>query len=186
MDSTDLAREGIEHAHGHREQTTDSWTVRAAMLIAILAAAAVVAEMSAGDAETQYLATHISATDTWAQYQAKSVRRTVYLQSLAVLEAVDPHSKRMVGIRREADRMASEPGKDGMEQLAKGASMFESQRDHALRLRDGFELSVRGLQIAVVLSSLAVATRAKLLLSGCLVLGVVAATYALLVGFGAL
>jgi hypothetical protein len=34
-------------------------------------------EFAAKDAQTNYLINHIAATNTWAQYGAKAVRRTV-------------------------------------------------------------------------------------------------------------
>ena len=68
------AHENLEHAaHGH----SPKGHTRAAIIIAIMAAALALTEFAAKDAQTNYLTNHIAASDTWAQYQAKAVRRTV-------------------------------------------------------------------------------------------------------------
>lgn len=183
-----MAQEGLEHAHhadhqgGGAAHAIDPWTRRAAVLVAALAAGAVVAEMSTNDAQTAYLTAHIAASDTWTQYQAKSVRRAVYLQSAEVLTTANPAAAGAA--RHEAERMASEPGHDGMQQLADRAHEHEVHRDHEQRLHDGLERGVRGLQIAIVLVSLFVVTRLRWLLFGGTALGAVAALYALATGFG--
>ena len=182
MDSTELAQDGIEHSHHAHTQSTDSWTLKSAMLIAALAAGAVVTEMSANDAQTQYLAAHIAASDTWTQYQAKSIRRTIYLQSIAMEDSAGSKNTRVTAAKSEADRMLSEPGKDGMKQLAERAKAYELLRDRELHLHDAFELAVRGLQISVVLTSLSVATRMRWLLLISSILGGSSAIYASAVG----
>jgi Domain of unknown function (DUF4337) len=52
-----------------------------------MAAALALTEFAAKDAQTSYLSNHIAASDTWAQYQAKSVRRAVLSSEADVLES---------------------------------------------------------------------------------------------------
>jgi len=54
--------------HGHTTSHT-----RAAIIISIMAAVLAITEFAAKDASSSYLTHHIGASDTWAQYQAKSV-----------------------------------------------------------------------------------------------------------------
>jgi hypothetical protein len=185
MDNVDLAKEGLEHAHHHAApEGVNRWTLCAAMGIAVMSAAAVVAEMSANDAQTAYLASHIAASDTWSQYQAKSVRRTVYLQSIPLLEALKGSRKAVEDAKRQSERMMDEPGKDGMLQLAERAKASEEKREHELHLRNGVEVGVRGLQIAIVFASLSVATGVRWLTLAGGGLGACAAVYAFIVAIG--
>ena len=186
MDNVEMAQENLEHAHGHGGEGAAA-ARRAAVLVAVLAALAVIVEMSANDAQTAYLAQHVAASDLWTQYQAKSVRRTVLLQGAAVMEgqaAGGGVPERVARAQGEAARMQSEPGGDGMEQLAARAHEAEHERDHEFRRYHGFERGVRGLQIAIVLSGLFLVTRLGWLLALGVALGGAGGAYALLVGLG--
>src|SRR6202041_11889 len=94
------AQEHLEHA-AHEHGGSSSHT-RAAIIIGIMAAVLAITEFVAKDAATDYLTNHIAASDTWAQYQAKSVRRTV-LTSEAELLASLPTSNDPAVQKRIAD-----------------------------------------------------------------------------------
>src|SRR5271168_809056 len=100
------ANEHLEHAaHGHEGKGH----ARPAIFIAIMAAALALTEFAAKDAQTSYLTNHIAASDTWAQYQAKAVRRTVLMSEAELLESLptstDPAlKKRVADARANADR----------------------------------------------------------------------------------
>src|SRR3984885_9163189 len=118
------AQEHLEHAaHEHGGSTSHT---RAAIIIGIMAAVLAITEFVAKDAATDYLTNHIAASDTWAQYQAKSVRRTILTSEAEMLQslpgATEPAVKqRIADALANAARMRSEPGADGMEQLAEKA-----------------------------------------------------------------
>ena len=132
-DEFEHAQEHLEHAaHEHGAAHT-----RAAIAIGIMAAALALTEFAAKDAQTSYLSSHIAASDTWAQYQAKSVRRTVLSSEAEVLQSLptsaDPAIKKHIAdALANADRMHSEPGADGMEQLSEKAHAQEHVRDHQM------------------------------------------------------
>lgn len=187
MDDLDLAKEHIEHAaHGHAEgQAAVPHARRAAIVIAVLAAALAICEFQAKDAQVASLTRFIAASDTWAEYQAKSDRRSTFAQSAEVLDslanAADPAVRqRATAARANADRMKSEPGADGMEQLADKAHELERERDHEAHRQHGLELASSGLQLAIVLASVSVVTGIGALLLGALGFGAAAAAYALL------
>jgi hypothetical protein len=189
MDNVELAQEHLEHAqhqaaHGTAHETRPE-TKWGAILVAVLASVAVLVEMRVNDAMITYLSDHISASDAWTQYQAKSVRRALYQQSAAALDAAGPAAApRAEAARREAERMQTDPGHDGMEQLTERAHGFEEKREHELHLHEGLERGARGLQIAIVLVGLAMATSFPWLLWGGAALGGVSALYALVAGLG--
>ena len=170
-----MAQESLEHAHGHSGQgSPPSGTRRAAILVAVFAAVAVIVEMSANDAQTTYLARTISASDVWNEYQAKSVRRTIRSEAADMLRAGSDGLAVKAAIARadsEAARLADDPQAGGMKQLSARAKTEEHERDDALQRHEQLERSVRVLQIAIVLVGLYLATRLELLVVAGAVLG---------------
>lgn len=182
-ESLEHAVEGHERGHGNR---------RAAIIIAVMAALLALIEFAEKDAQTNYIANHIVASDTWAQYQAKSIRRTVLTAEADELES-DPRATndlaiqaRISAARARAQRMLSDPGADGMQQLAQRAHAIEHLRDHELHRKDTLEVASGGLQIAIVLASISVALDLPLLMLGSILLGFAAAAYGLYGGLSPL
>ncbi len=208
-----MAQDSLEHAHahgsghdpehGHASHDTHAAgparsTRAAAVTVAIIAAVAVVVEMSANDRQTAYLAHDVAASDLWAQYQGKSVRHTVMLASAAMLDgeagiaaAADPGrgarlAQQAADARAAAARLEDDPAHDGMRQVAARAGAEQQARDRALELHEKLERSVRGLQIAIVLIGLFMATRLFWLLGVGGMLGLVSLLYGLLAGLSLL
>jgi hypothetical protein len=178
------AQEHLEHAaHGHEGKGH----ARAAIIIAIMAAALALMEFAAKDAQTTYLTNHIAASDTWAQYQAKSVRRTILSSEAELLASLSTNNdpavqKRIADAKANADRMRSEPGADGMEQLTEKAHEQEHLRDHAMHRTHTLEIASGGLQIAIVLASISVVIDLPFFMIGSVVLGLAAVIYGLIGG----
>jgi Domain of unknown function (DUF4337) len=182
------ANEHLEHAAHGAHGTTHA---RAAIIIAVMAAALALTEFAAKDAQISYLTNHIAASDTWAQYQAKSVRRTVLTSEADLLQSLsattDPAiKKRIADAQANADRMRSEPGADGMEQLTEKAHAQEHLRDHQMHRTHTLEIASGGLQIAIVLASISVVIDLPLFLMISVVLGLASAIYGLLGGLSLL
>jgi hypothetical protein len=179
--------EEFEHAQEHLEHSTHNSKghTRAALIIAVMAAALALIEFAAKNAQTNYLTNHIAASDTWAQYQAKSVRRTVLTSEAEMLQslpgATEPAAKqRIADALANAARMHSEPGADGMEQLAEKAHIQEHLRDHEMHRTHALEVASGGLQISIVLASISVLIDLPLFMIASGVLGLVSALYGLL------
>lgn len=187
-DEFEHAQEHLEHVvHGHGGTAH----TRAAITIAVMAAALAITEFAAKDAQTAYLTNHIAASDTWAQYQAKSVRRTILSSETELLESLsttnDPAVRmRIADAQANADRMRSEPGGDGMEQLTEKALEEEHLRDHELHRTQMLEIASGGLQIAIVLASISVVVDIPLFMMGSVVVGLASAIYGLLGGLSLL
>jgi Domain of unknown function (DUF4337) len=186
-DEFEHAQEHLEHAaHEHGGAHT-----RAAILIGIMAAALALTEFAAKDAQTSYLTNHIAASDTWAQYQAKSVRRTILSSEAGILASLPSSGnpdikKRIADALANVDRMRSEPGADGMEQLSEKAHEQEHMRDHQMHRTHTLEIASGGLQIAIVLASISVVIDLPIFMIVSIVLGLGSALYALLGGFSLL
>jgi hypothetical protein len=188
-DEFEHAQEHLEHsAHEHGGSTSHT---RAAIIIGIMAAVLAITEFAAKDAQTDYLTNHIAASDTWAQYQAKSVRRTILTAQADLLESMPGTSdplvkKRIADARANAERMRSEPGADGMEQLTEKAHDQEHERDHAMHRNHMLEIASGGLQIAIVLASISVVINLPAFMLVSVLVGGASAIYALLGGFSLL
>jgi Domain of unknown function (DUF4337) len=184
--------EEFEQAHEHLEHAANGHEgkghTRAAVIIAIMAAALALTEFAAKDAQTNYLTNHIAATNTWAQYEAKAVRRTVLTSEAELLRSLPSTTdstiqKRIADAKANADRMRSEPGADGMEQLTEKAHAQEHLRDHEMHRTHTLEIASGGLQIAIVLASVSVVIDLPLFMIASITLGILSAIYGLLGGF---
>jgi hypothetical protein len=187
--------EEFEHAQEHLEHAAEEHgsgaRTRAAIIIGIMAAVLALAEFAAKDAQTEYLTNHIAASDTWAQYQAKSVRRAIFTSEAEVLGGLPSNAdptikKRISDAMANADRMHSEAGADGMEQLSEKAHEQEHERDHQMHRTHTLELASGGLQIAIVLASISVVIDVPAFMIVSIVLGLASALYAVLGGFSLL
>ena len=179
------AHHNLEHA-AHGQEHGDSKVKPAAIIIGVMAAALAICEFAAKDAQTVYMSNHIAASDTWAQYQAKSVRRAILTSEADVLEsqtgsAASPALRKQIAdARANADRMRSESGADGMEQLSEKAHEEEHVRDRAEHRSQVLEIASGGLQIAIVLASISVVVNLPLFMITSLVLALASAIYGLL------
>src|SRR5215212_1901115 len=88
MDSNDAA-ELIAELHEERaeHEADDRFRNRAALLIAILAAILAIGGLGGGNATDDMVANNIKACDSWAFYQAKNVRQTMYKVEVEALKA---------------------------------------------------------------------------------------------------
>ena len=178
----ETARDGMERATEAHERGEVPHARRAALVIAVLAAALAIAENGAKDAQTATLTDHIAASDVWAEYQAKSVRRSVFAQTADLLSALpnaaDPAvAARVAHAKQEAARMQSEPAGKGMEQLAAEAHALERSRETHEHRYEGLEKAGGALQLAIVLVTVSVVTATRALMWGGAILGLLAALF---------
>ncbi len=187
-ESIEQAQEGIERAHHEAEHAGahDHGPRNVAIMIACLAAALALTEMGEKASQNQYLTHHITLTDTWAQYQAKTIRAATYTSSADVIESLPSPgpeaAKRVERLRGEAVRMNDDPKNgDGRKQLAEKADHQTHDRDHAFHVYHQFELATGALQIAIVLASVSIVTRFKALTIAAGLIGGAAAIFGVLV-----
>ena len=127
---------------------------------------------------------HIALSDDYAYYQEKHVRLTTMQAEEATLlslpDAASPAvQERVRASRQEQARLQDSPQTgQGMKQLQEQADREKERRDHAAHLAHHLEISVGGLQIAIVLASVAVVTRVRALAWAGGALGAAMAVYA--------
>ena len=157
-----------------------------AVYIAILAVALSVCSVGGGNATKDATARNIEASNAWAFFQAKNIRRNdvrIEISELELRLATEPNlaeaARTAIGdklkqYREQEARLTSEPetGEGLKELMAKGKAL-ETQRDLAMRKDPYFDYGQALLQIAIVLASVSIITGGSLLLllSGLLAAG---------------
>jgi hypothetical protein len=161
------AQETMEHAV-HAEHAAHS-NRKIALVIAVLALFLSFSETLGKSAQTEAVDANVKASDAWAFFQAKDIRKTTVLTAAdqtALLSAAltDPAAKAAVEKqietwRKTAERYESDPKNgNGREQLMEKAKEEEKKRDLSLARYHHYELASAAFQIGIVLASAAVIT----------------------------
>jgi len=189
------ASEAAEQIADAGERADEKFKNRAALSIAFMAMLLAITSLGGGNAAEDMANNNIHASDTWAFYQAKSIRQTSMrmaadsfeAQLLAnpsmPAEARDFMQKKVEEYRATADRYEDEPDKkdpdnplkgEGRKQLTARAKDFESQREQAQKQDPNFDFAEALFQIAIVLASVSILAGSRMILRVALVVGVVA------------
>ncbi len=200
MDSRDAADLIAElHEEKAEHAAADRFRDRAALLIALLAAVLAIGGLGGGNATDDLIFNNIRASDTWAFFQAKNVRQTMYELQAEALEGqlrnpglsgaeragaeAQLATYRATIARYDDEPHPEAPGDllrgEGKKQLMARAQAFEAAREEAAAKDDNFDMAEVLLQLALVLGSVAIlaVNRKVLILSG--VLGVLGAVLTL-------
>jgi hypothetical protein len=127
--------------------------------MAILAVFVAVVSLMGHRSHTEELLMQNRATDQWAYYQAKNIRRHNYEMSLDLMGLVEFKDKDQVGkirekYQKEVDRYTKEQA-----EVEKEAKDDEAESARAQHKADRFDLGEVFLEIALVISSLALLSR---------------------------
>jgi len=186
VDPVETAHEQLHEAN-HAPGGSDPWPRRMAVVVSVLAASLALAEIGAKSTQTAYLTHHIGASDTWSFYQAKNLRATLR-ESEAVLLSSLPNADtatiqdRIKEARTEESRLRDDPaGGEGMKQLLVRAKAMELDRERAFHAYHGYEYTSGALEISIVLASVSVVTRMRVLGIAAGAIGMMACGYGLAV-----
>jgi hypothetical protein len=161
------AHESMEQADQAKEASHENRNI--ALLIAIIALCLALSETLGKGAQTEAIAKNVEASNLWAFFQAKSIRRTTVQTAaeqakLGLGATTDDATKAAVQKQIEdwqktAQRYRSEPEtKEGTEQLAERAKVAEEERDLAEAKYHHYELASAAFQIGIVLASATIIT----------------------------
>ena len=153
--------EHAEHASGENRKI--------ALLIAVIALCLALSETLGKGAQTESISLNVQASNLWAFFQAKSIRRTVVQAAseqgkLALGTTSDDAAKaalqkQIEDWQKTAARYRSEPETgEGTEQLAERAKHAEEERDLATAKYHHYELASAAFQIGIVLASATIIT----------------------------
>lgn len=127
--------------------------------MAILAVCVAVVSLMGHRSHTEELLTQNRATDQWAYYQAKNIRLHNYDMGLDMLPLIefkdkDQAAKVQEKYKGQVDRYTKEQA-----EIEEQAKDFEAESARAQRKADRFDLGEVFLEIALVISSLALLSR---------------------------
>ena len=161
------AHESMEHAE-HAEHASGV-NKKIALLIAVIALFLALSETLGKGAQTESISKNVEASNLWAFFQAKSIRRTV-------VQSVSEQAKLSLGLSgndaqkaalakqiddwtKTAARYRSEPETgEGSEQLAARAKEAEHARDLSMARYHHYEVASAAFQIGIVLASATIIT----------------------------
>lgn len=154
--------EVAERLAGDKEER-NKWV---GVFIGVLAVLLAICNVGGANATKDATHANIAASDTWAFFQAKNIRRTATTLAANELELLLAAQTGMPGevkkrfedkikeYRAEAQRLTTDPAKkEGLDELFAKAKALEVDRDVALRKDPYFDWSQALLQIAIVLAS---------------------------------
>jgi Domain of unknown function (DUF4337) len=161
------AHESMEQADQAKEASGENRKI--ALLIAIIALCLALSETLGKGAQTESISKNVEASNLWAFFQAKSIRRTVVQAAaeqakLSGAAAADDATKAALqkqidDWQKTAARYRSEPETgEGQEQLSERAKHAEEERDLAEAKYHHFELASAAFQIGIVLASATIIT----------------------------
>jgi len=161
------AQESMEHAE-HAEHASGE-NRKIALLIAVIALCLALSETLGKGAQTESISKNVEASNLWAFFQAKTIRRTTVQTAaeqakLNLMTTSDDAAK--AGLQKQiedwlktAARYRSEPETgEGSEQLSERAKHAEEERDLSTAKYHHYELASAAFQIGIVLASATIIT----------------------------
>ena len=179
MEAHEIAEQIHEHSEpdDHAAPAHDWFRRLTAIYVGIAAMLLAIAALGGAEATKEMLNSNIQSSDTYAFYQAKNIRQTLYQTSAAQLELLaagaaalsdSDKAKTAELIKRYRDtvtRYESEPEtKEGKKELMAKAKEWDHKRDHAAAKIPNFEYAEAAFQIAIVLGSVAIVAASPWLL----------------------
>jgi hypothetical protein len=161
------AHESMEHAE-HAEHASGE-NRKIALLIAVIALCLALSETLGKGAQTEAISKNVEASNLWAFFQAKTIRRTTVqtaaeqvklgLGAISDDAAKAAVQKQIDDWMKTAARYRSEPETgEGSEQLAERAKHAEEERDLSTAKYHHYELASAAFQIGIVLASATIIT----------------------------
>jgi len=165
QEASELIEGGDEYAAGEGNGQKN----RSALTISIFAMFLAITSLGGSNAGKEITQENILAANSYAFYQAKSIRQTALKVAVGDMElqmlrepnmnpaAKEATQKKIDDYKKTIDRYESEPEtKEGKKELIMRAKEHEAVRDHAIRQDPWFDYAEGGLQIAIVLLSVSI------------------------------
>jgi len=145
--------------HGHADHGGNKGV---ALLISVLALVLAFSETLGKSAQTAALSANIEASNLWAFYQSKTIRRAtlrIAAEQLALLADNEKTRAQISNWRKTSERYQNEPETgEGRDQLEARAKAAEAKRDLVQAAYHHYETSSAAVQIAIVLASASIIT----------------------------
>jgi hypothetical protein len=149
------------------KEKLERWTRYVSLMVVLLAVATAIGSLKAGGFGSKVMLNQAQASDTWAFYQAKSIK-----QRISEMEAR--------GLTGEArDRAAADVERYQREErdLQAKATALEAARDASAKHGPPLGFAIAALQISIALASVCLITKRKLLWGASAALGAIGIVY---------
>jgi hypothetical protein len=167
-DIKELLREiHVERVAAKEKEKREGWTRYVSLMVVALAVATAIGSLKGAGFASRVMLYQAQASDTWALYQAKSIK-----QRLAALESHGTDATLAAKAAEDVRRYAAEE-KD-VEAKAKG---LEAARDEASRHGPPLGFGIASLQISIALASVCLITKRRGLWAASGLLGAVGVGY---------
>ena len=161
------AHESMEQADHAKEASEENRNI--ALLIAVIALCLALSETLGKGAQTESISKNVEASNLWAFFQAKTIRRTAVQTAAEQTKlgiGLAPDDATRAAVQKQIDewqktaaRYRSEPSThEGSEELAERAKHAEEERNLATEKYHHFELASAAFQISIVLASATIIT----------------------------
>jgi hypothetical protein len=149
------------------KEKRDAWTKYVSLMIVALAVVTAYGSLKSGGFSSRVLLNQAKASDEWAFFQAKSIKR-----SLAEMEARTGSPELQAEAKQRADRYQTE-----QDEIQRKAKAYEVDRDEAAKHGPPLGTGIAALQIAIALASVCMITKRKSLWGGSSFLGAAGLIY---------
>ena len=143
------------------KEKRDSWTKYVSLMIVVLAVVTAYGSLKAGGYGSRVLLNQAKASDEWAFFQAKSIKR-----SLAEMEGRTGSPEVQAEAKRRAESYLRE-----QDEIQAKARAYEAGRDEAAKHGPPLGTGIAALQIAIALASVCLITKRKSMWAASVVLG---------------
>jgi len=133
------------------KEKRDSWTKYVSLMIVILAVITAYGSLKSGGYGSRVLLSQAKASDAWAFYQAKSIKR-----ALAEMESRLGPPDAQAEAKKRAGRYQEE-----QDEIGRQAKATEAVRDEAAKHGPPLGTAIAALQIAIALASVCLITKRK-------------------------
>ena len=173
-DPTEKLKEIQEAAEEAFEQK-ERWTLHVALSTAVIAVIAAIAGLVGSHHANEGMLEQIKASDSWAFYQAKSIKAEITTSTNTMLIAMGKPAD------SKLEEKMAKYDKD-KEEIKKEAESAQASSEQHMRQHVVFAKSITIFQIAIAISAISILTRKKVLWHICLVLSAVGVAF-LVMGF---
>jgi hypothetical protein len=149
------------------KERREGWTRYVSLMVVALAVAAAIGSLKAGSFGGRVMLSQAQASDTWAFYQAKSIK-----QHVSEMEAHMASGAEAARAAADVERYRTE--EKGLEAKAEA---LEARRDEASRHGPPLGFAIASLQISIALASVCLITKRKTLWAASAILGSVGIGY---------
>lgn len=163
-----------EEVAEHSRHAQDPFDKIVAGTMAIIAASLAIVSVLGQHFNTEKLLSQQQASDQWAYYQAKDIRRYIAQSTGDTLSTVKGDPAAIKKYNDDSNRYKGQTA-----QIQHEAQEFEKERDKMGREADFFHFGEVFLELAIVLSSLSILTKRKPLFVGAIAAAVAGAGIAL-------